>query len=260
MSSWGRGIATFGAHQRPIVGDTKTTTVGEDHLGWLLCDGRLLDPTDFQDLYKVIGYQFGRAGPLFRLPDPAGRVLGMIGSPNAANPSLTTRYMGGLSGEEMHTLIIAEIPSHNHGTNASDSIPGNNLTGISGEHIHGITDPTHNHGITDPTHSHSYSTYANANRGYVAATDNDGILADTQSISTGASSTGITVNNASTGITVNIAGNHQHTIASQGGSDPHNNIQPTLWIGNVFIYSGKTGFNRSKVYSGAFPNSGSKLY
>jgi len=242
MSSWGRGIATFGAHQRPIVGDTKTTTVGEDHLGWLLCDGRLLDPTDFQDLYKVIGYKFGRAGPLFRLPDPAGRVLGMIGSPNAANPSLTTRYMGGLSGEEMHTLVISEMPSHNHGTDASNNIVGNQLTGLAGGHTHGVT---------DPTHTHTYSTYANSDRGYVAATENDGILANTQSINTGASSTGITINSVA---------DHQHSIKTQGGDDAHNNIQPTLWIGNVFIYSGKTGFNRSKLYSGAFPNSGSKLY
>ena len=242
MGSWGRGIATFGAHQRPIVGDTKTTTVGEDHLGWLLCDGRLLDPTDFQDLYKVIGYQFGRAGPLFRLPDPAGRVLGMIGSPNAANPSLTTRYMGGLSGEEMHTLVIAEIPSHNHGTNASDTVPGNNLTGISGEHIHGIT---------DPTHTHTYNTASDTNTGYVAATEDDNVFKDVSTSNTGSSSTGITINSVA---------NHQHSIKTQGGDDAHNNIQPTLWIGNVFIYSGKTGFNRSKTYSGAFPNSGIKLY
>jgi microcystin-dependent protein len=33
--------------------------------------------------------------------------------------------------------------------------------------------------------------------------------------------------------------NHQHSIATQGGDDPHNNMQPTLFIGNMFIYSGK---------------------
>ena len=235
MSSWGRGIATFGAHQRPIVGDTKTTTVGEDHLGWLLCDGRLLDPTDFQDLYKVIGYQFGRAGPLFRLPDPAGRVLGMIGSPNAANPSLTTRYMGGLSGEEMHTLVISEMPSHNHGTDASNNVVGNQLTGLAGGHTHTINDPGHTHSIVTANAGGSEPTRV-------------GQAGDTVSEGPAYTST------ATTSITINSVANHQHSIKTQGGDDAHNNIQPTLWIGNVFIYSGKTGFNRSKVYSGAFPN------
>ena len=235
MSSWGRGIANFGAHQRPMVGDTKTTTVGEDHLGWLLCDGRLLDPTDFQDLYKVIGYQFGRAGPLFRLPDPAGRVLGMIGSPNAANPSLTTRYMGGLSGEEMHTLVISEMPSHNHGTDASNKIVGNQLTGGAGGHTHGVTDPGHTHQIVT------------ANAG-ATVEGRVGQATDTANEGPAYTST------ATTSISINSVANHQHSIKTQGGDDAHNNIQPTLWIGNVFIYSGKTGFNRSKVYSGAFPN------
>jgi len=234
MSSWGRGIANFGAHQRPIVGDTKTTTVGEDHLGWLLCDGRLLDPTDFQDLYKVIGYQFGRAGPLFRLPDPAGRVLGMIGTPNAANPSLTPRYMGGLSGEEMHTLVISEIPSHNHGTDASNNIVGNQLTGGAGGHTHTIN---------DPGHTHNYLGVQSQN---VGTSGTDGAENDPRPTETTTSSI--------TGITINSVANHQHSIKTQGGDDAHNNIQPTLWIGNVFIYSGKTGFNRSKLYSGAFPN------
>ena len=229
MSSWGRGIANFGAHQRPIVGDTKTTTVGEDHLGWLLCDGRLLDPTDFQDLYKVIGYQFGRAGPLFRLPDPAGRVLGMIGTPNAANPSLTPRYMGGLSGEEMHTLVIPEMPSHTHTiANALTGITTN--SDISGGYGYGIIH------AGDKTYGGSTDTSAGEpslfNGDYGDAVKKL-LLTDPQ---------------------------HHHTAAYVGGSQPHNNIQPTLWVGNLFIYCGKTGFNRSKVYSGAFPNSGTNLY
>jgi hypothetical protein len=34
-------------------------------------------------------------------------------------------------------------------------------------------------------------------------------------------------------------GNHQHTIGTTGGSNYHNNMQPTLFGGNMFIYSGK---------------------
>lgn len=34
------------------------------------------------------------------------------------------------------------------------------------------------------------------------------------------------------------AGTHTHTIESQGGGLPHNNMQPTLFGGNVFIFAG----------------------
>ena len=247
MPSWGRGIANYGAHDKPLVGDTKTTAVGEDHLGWLLCDGRLLNPTDFQNLYKVIGYKFGRAGPLFRLPDPAGRVLGMIGTPNAANPPLTTRLMGGLSGEEMHRLVIPEMPSHTHDISYA-------LTGI---YIDSAG--AHTHSITDTGHSHSISL------------DDAGSTSDAVGSGTGIGRTDPAYTNGNTtGISINSAGIHNHILHDprhshiaydEGGDEPHNNIQPTLWVGNLFIYSGKTGFNRAGVYSGAFPNTaGTALY
>jgi 2-polyprenyl-3-methyl-5-hydroxy-6-metoxy-1,4-benzoquinol methylase len=40
-------------------------------------------------------------------------------------------------------------------------------------------------------------------------------------------------------ITINGVSNHQHSIATQGGDDPHNDMQPTLFMGNTFIYCGK---------------------
>lgn len=33
-------------------------------------------------------------------------------------------------------------------------------------------------------------------------------------------------------------GSHTHSISSQGGGQPHNNMQPTLFGGNVFIFAG----------------------
>lgn len=55
------------------------------------------------------------------------------------------------------------------------------------------------------------------------------------------------VNNVLPGAQVSGSGTHSHTIASDthshtinsnGGDTAHNNIQPTLFIGNTFIYSG----------------------
>lgn len=243
----------FGAHQKPTVGDTKTALVNEDHMGWIKCDGRLLSPSEYQNLFKVIGYSFGRAGPLFRLPDPAGRVMGMIGSANPSNTdvpqNLTARSMGGLSGEELHQLTIPEMPIHTH------------VIDFSGTDIYIDPSGAHIHGVTDPTHAHSYSTYSASNTGYVAATENDGVLAGTQSINTGSTSTGISINSAGLHNHELHDPTHNHDAENEGGDVPHNNIQPTLWLGNLFIYSGKTGFNRGGTYSGSFPNTtGTNIY
>ena len=36
-------------------------------------------------------------------------------------------------------------------------------------------------------------------------------------------------------------GNHSHTISSQGGGQPHENMQPTLFAGNLMIFAGLPG-------------------
>lgn len=236
MSSVLRRTGALSAVERFTVGDTKTSLVGNDHVGWLLCDGRPLNVNDFRQLFAVIGYSFGGSGSTFNLPDPMGRVPGFVGQSSGGG---NTWIMGDVSGEETHTLTIAEMPAHNHGTDASNNVVGNGLTGLSGEHTHGITDPGHIHNISDPTHAHQYATYVNNDRGYIAGTDNDNVLGGNQVINTSSNATGITINSNTTGITINSNGNHQHTIKTQGGSQPHNNMQPTIFLGNLFVYAGR---------------------
>jgi microcystin-dependent protein len=184
MGSYFRDYFNLNAHQRPMTGDTKTSALTVDHVGWLLCDGRLVNVSDYQFLFNTIYYKFGSNGDgtQFRLPDPAGRVLGYTGS----GSGLTTRAMGSNFGTETHTLTVAEMP-------------------------------THAHTITDPGHTHSYNSVAAS-----LATVSGGPADNTE---LGNNTTGSNV----TGITVN----------SNGGSNAHNNMQPTLFFGNLFIYSGK---------------------
>ncbi len=186
MSSAYRSFLTFGAHQKPTVGDTKTSVISNDHMGWLKCDGRSVAVADFEFLFNVIGYSFGGSGDNFNLPNAAGRIPGVVGTGTDTNASTYTIALGSTIGEYQHTLTIAEMP-------------------------------THNHGVTDSGHAHSYTTYVNADRGYIAGTENDGVLGGTQTLATGISTTGITINNT-------------------GGSNPHNKIQPTIGMGNMFIY------------------------
>jgi microcystin-dependent protein len=94
--------------------------------------------------------------------------------------------------------------------------------------------PTHSHTITDPGHTHTYVNQQNDQT--VSALPGE-TAADQEDISqtTGSSTTGISINNT-------------------GGSNAHNNMQPTLFIGNMFIYSGKQSFTAgSYPYTSAYP-------
>ena len=49
-------------------------------LGWVKCDGLAMDKTADNLLFQVIGYTFGGSGNSFNLPNPAGRVMGTVGT------------------------------------------------------------------------------------------------------------------------------------------------------------------------------------
>jgi microcystin-dependent protein len=216
MSSVLRRTGALSAVERHTVGDTKTSLVSNDHVGWLLCDGRTLNVDDFRHLFSVIGHSFGGSGSTFNLPDPMGRVPGFVGSSGG-----NTWIMGDVSGTETHTLTIAEMPAHNHGTDASNNVVGNGLTGLSGEHTHTINDPGHTHSYVNQ------SSGVNVNNLTTQLDVADNI---NQNQTTGSNTTGITINPVPS---------HQHTINTQGGSQPHNNMQPTIFLGNLFVYAGR---------------------
>lgn len=86
--------------------------------GWVVCDGRGLDPDEYVELFGVIGFKYG-GGPLgvFRIPDlqrrvPVGRAYGDsdFGS------------LGNVGGEKTHPLTVGEMPSHSHQYTAGSGI------------------------------------------------------------------------------------------------------------------------------------------
>jgi microcystin-dependent protein len=201
---------------KPVVGDTKLSLVGADHLGWLLCDGRTLNISDYYWLHQVIGTTYGsNASTTFNLPNPAGRVLGVIGS----GLGLTPRVAGSNVGAETHTLTIAEMPTHNH--------PGS-------------SNNTATTGVTDPGHNHSYVNQPN-NTGVSGAAVLTTDVADNVNVGATTGTTSVVLTDPG----------HTHTLvmSNQGGSNAHNNMQPTLFIGNMFIYSGKVSVG-NKPFTG----------
>lgn len=203
MTSVARRYASFTAHEKPVAGDTKTSFVNADHLGWLNCNGRGLNTTTYNLLFQVIGYTFGGSGTTFNLPNPGGKVTGSV------NPT----YPPGTDiGEYTHVLTIAEMPAHNHSSSVAPPGANSTATGTTSSY-------THNHGGTTGEAGN--------------APESETVIGTTVAINTTA-----IVSGSGTHSHTIASDTHSHTINSNGGDTAHNNIQPTLFIGNTFIYSG----------------------
>jgi len=204
-------------NSKPTVGDTKLSLVSVDHNGWLICDGRTLNRADYYYLFEVIGTTYGStASTTFNLPNPAGRVLGVIGS----GAGLTTRAAGSNVGEETHTLTIAEMPTHNHP--GSSNVASN--TGIT----HNATGP----GGTG--YGLAYQDGNNTMNGDVNGGSEPNLYRAVQPLTL-----------------TDPTHTHQLVMSNQGGSNAHNNMQPTLFVGNMFLYSGKV--------AGTYPTQGNGM-
>jgi len=211
MGSYFRDYFSPKAHERATVGDIKMSFTTWDHLGWLNCDGRSVPVASYYLLWQVVGYEFGGSGANFNLPDMRGRVPGAPGT----GPGPTTYVLGDSVGTQVHTLTIAEMPAHKHGSaDVTGNTNGDGNTSTAGAHTHAITDNGHSHSGTPGTSSTALA-------GASLAAGNGG-----------------TTSTATTGITIQSAGDHNHTIGSVGGGQAHNNMQPTLFVGNAFIYCG----------------------
>ena len=193
------------------VGEYKWSSRTGDFAGWIKCDGRSLSRSEYPELFTAIGTRFGADdNATFKIPDIRGRVMGCIGTGNG----LTPRNLGDIMGAETHLLTINEMPSHTH----------NGTTNTNG---------SHSHTINDPGHSHSQTTI---NDDFNASgTNPPGFSSDSSG-----SRTWNNINSSVTGVTVNAAGDHTHTFTTDasGGSNAHNNMQPTAFVGQVFIFAG----------------------
>jgi microcystin-dependent protein len=113
--------------------------------GWLVCDGTYVSKTTYSALYSVIGDSFGLfQATLFNLPNLRQRFpVGTINGTSNGN----VYNLGSIGGEEVHTLTVAEMPSHTHtydrtaqsfgwnfngGNGAGAQVPGSNNTGANG--------------------------------------------------------------------------------------------------------------------------------
>ena len=84
---------------------------------WAYCDGRLLQISQYDALFSLLGTIYGGDGrTTFGLPDLRGRLPIHKGQ----GPGLSNRAQGQRSGSERVTLIADQMPSHNHPLFATD--------------------------------------------------------------------------------------------------------------------------------------------
>ena len=184
------------------VGDYKWSAQSSDFSGWLKCDGRSLLRTTYHNLFTIIGTSSGSADAnTFKLPDCRGRVAGSVGT----GVGLTARSLGDTAGVETHVLSVGELPTHNH-------------TGTSN---------------AAGAHTHS----SNAVGGSLGLASSDGH----NTVNTVDESVGeLNVYTSPQALVIDSVGDHTHgfTTDNTGSSNAVNMLQPTIFLGNVFIYSG----------------------
>ena len=110
----------------PFLGEVRLMSFNFPPKGWALCNGQLLPINQNQGLFSLFGTTFGGDGRVtFGLPDFRDRVPVHMGAGHT---------MGERAGEAAHTLIISEMPAHQHFADgcsnvAADVVPTNNLLG-----------------------------------------------------------------------------------------------------------------------------------
>ena len=106
----------------PYIGEIRIFSFDFPPKGWAVCAGQLLAINQNQALFSILGTTYGGNGQTtFGLPDFRGRAPIHFGNPDYGG-SVT---LGQKGGEEFHTLLTQEMPTHSHtpaGSNASPTV------------------------------------------------------------------------------------------------------------------------------------------
>lgn len=101
---------------QPFVGQVIAVGFNFAPVNWALCDGSLLQISEFSTLYNLIGTTFGGNGTTnFALPDLRGRAALGVGQ----GPGLQPYVQGQTGGVKSVTLTSGQIGSHTHGLQAA---------------------------------------------------------------------------------------------------------------------------------------------
>lgn len=106
----------------PYIGQIQAFGFSWAPMGWLPCYGQILNISDYQTLYTLIGASFGGNGQTtFAVPDLRGRTIIGVGQ----GTGLSNIYYAQKAGAESVTLTLSNLPNHVHPlTNGDGQTPG----------------------------------------------------------------------------------------------------------------------------------------
>lgn len=107
--------------QDAFIGEIRIIATNFAPVGWKMCNGEILQISEHQALYSLLGTTYGGDGKTtFALPNLCGRVP--VG-PNPQNSNnLSERNLGQTGGTEMEYLRIEQLPPHNHNLYIADTV------------------------------------------------------------------------------------------------------------------------------------------
>lgn len=118
----------------PFLGEIRMFAGSFAPRNWALCNGQILSISQNTALFSILGTYYGGNGTTnFALPNLQG--MAPLGA--GTGPGLTPRSIGETGGETSVTLLPNEMPTHNHGVNASSSVgnqvePANGVWSVAG--------------------------------------------------------------------------------------------------------------------------------
>jgi microcystin-dependent protein len=186
----------------PMIGEIKTISFSAVPKGWAKCDGQLLNISENEILFSLIGTTYGGDGTTtFALPNLQGKTM-------IHNDA--TYGLGSSGGTIENTLSESQLPAHNH--DVSEVTASHNLTGtiMVNEEDGESEDPQgRNFGLF--TGSHPDFIYNSQSNDKLMAADN------------------VQING-----TVSLAGRTTTT----GSTTPVNNMQPYLAVNTIIALEG----------------------
>ncbi|MGK9143798.1 tail fiber protein [Xanthomonas euvesicatoria] len=100
----------------PFIGEIRLFGFGRTPQGWQACDGSLLQISEYEPLYVLLGTAYGGNGTsTFAVPDLRGRVPVHQGQ----GPGLSNYVLAQRAGTETVTLTDLQMPAHTHVTQAT---------------------------------------------------------------------------------------------------------------------------------------------
>lgn len=193
----------------PFIGQIMQVGFSYPPRGWQLCAGQIIAIQQNSALFALLGTTFGGNGQTtFALPDARGRAFVGVGQ----GPGLSNYTWGEVTGTEQNTLLISNMPAHNH-TATFQGIQG--ATTASGT-LAAVTTTTG--AVNTPSAGAQLTTAPNAGAAQVK------IYAPSGTGSNPVNLGGLDVQGG------NFTPQGTVTVGVNGGNIPVNNIQPVLAV------------------------------